>query len=314
MFLRIIFLLILNLVFIYSCTNESGKSNDLNNSESIIDNGKPHLSDSATSSIKLESSSSNDFMQAANITNVIYSMESFYFKDSLKYFICKAKIDEKGTLANVAGIRNEKYEFYDYNFIKQFEINSRSRKIELQSKYFITHGLFSDFPRIFELNNYETNKAFVKCTGICWTAEIPNGETTAYFGYQSKPHSNEGQLNQLGSFYFGLNEELIKEIRFFYEPNQRYHGLVSFSLITKNEKDKISYSSSEIKKLLLWTKNGKSGGEFISGFDILLKLKREVQHKSNNYESIEYIITVKDGNLIGNGLKQTSYGYELILL
>lgn len=290
---------------IYSCSNES---EIVNNSGDSIN----YKSDSAESFIKLQQNDSYNMMQTADITNITYSMESFYFNDTLKYFMCKAKIVETGTLANSHGTRKEKYEFFDYKLIKQFEINSKGRKIELQQNYYITHGLFTDAPRIFELNNYITNKAFVKSSGICWTAETPDKETVAYFGYQSTPPNNK--LNQLGTFYFGINETQESEIRFYYESSQKYHSLVSFSLVPKNKQDKINFSNPNIRKLTLWSQNGNSGNKSITGFDILLKLRREKEHNNNQFENIEYIITVKDGKLYGNGLKQTTYGYQLILL
>lgn len=311
------------LLFVYlvcSCNNSSGipedsdKSLTIDHLDTALQNHSEILTDSATSFINLPPNTQYPFMKGADITNVNYSMKSFYYKDTLRYYICKSKIEETGVFANSHGSRKEKIEFFDYQLTKQFEINAKQRKIELKQAYFMTQGLFTDYPSIFELNSYETNTPFVKCTGSCWTVDIPNGETKAYFGYQAIPGSQREKLNQLGTLYFAINERSVSKIDIFYPENQKYHSLISLYLVPKNEQDRINHSYSEIKNLTLRSQNGNSGKAAITGFDILIKFRREKQDKSNQYENIDYLINVKNGTLKGKGLKLNSNGYQLQLL
>ena len=270
-------------------------------------------SDTCESYINLNSTTPHNLNQDVDISNTIYSLESFKLKDSLQHFVCKTTIEETGTSTWMHGNRSERFEFFDYDFNKKFEISADRREIDLEYEYFITRSLFTDLPRLFELNNYETNEAFVKCSGVCWTAEIPNGKTVAYFGYQSNGPTTDKGLQHLGTLYYGINGHLNSELRFFFYPEQRYHGLVSISLEPEVEGDKTGFTNSEIRKLTLWSQNGKTGKEFITDFEIKVKLKREKIHKSNQYESLDYIIAVDKGELKGNNLIATDYGYQLIL-
>lgn len=307
------------ILFIHSCSSETKKTIDsevIEENKSIESNTvkKEMVSDSGESFINLNSTTPNNLNQGVEISNTIYSLESFKFRDSLQHFVCKATIEESGTSAWMHGNRTEKYEFFDYDFNKKFEISSSRREIELEYEYFITRSLFTDFPRIFELNNYETNKAFVKCSGLCWIAEVPNADNSAYFGYQPNGPATNEKLEHLGTLYYGLNGQLISELRFFYHSKQRYHSIASISLEPKASVDRFSNSGNDTRELTLWSQEGKSGREAITDFEILVKLKREKEHKSNQYETIEYVITLKKGKLTGKGLKATAYGYELILL
>lgn len=301
--------LLLNLI---SCHNTPKESNHSKQHESFSDE-TVRVADTDRSFISFTSIAPSNIGQDVNISNTIYSLESFKFDATLQDFICKASIEETIGFKRMHINRSEKIEFYDYNFHKQFEIGAENREIELKDDYFITRGLFTDIPRSFELNNYETNRAFVKCRGLCWVAEIPNSETIAYFGYQPGGVRNDTGLQHLGTLYYGLNGNLKSELRFYFHPLQRYHGLTSFSLVSKIEEDKITYSNSEIRKLILWSKNGNTGQEFISDFTIKVKLKREKTHKMNEYEDVIYTLTVNEGKLKGKDLEPTTYGYQLIL-
>ena len=136
------------------------------------------------------------------ITNVQYSEEEFDYDYQDQKFICKTTTEKFGKGPGTRPYKESK-EFFDYKLNKVFELNTEFRKIELLDDYYITRGLSRQIPTYFELNNYKTKEAFVKCTGSVWKVEIPNSKTIAFFGYRSNRDYRDTLI--ISEYYFSIN-------------------------------------------------------------------------------------------------------------
>ena len=197
------------------------------------------LFDSAYSKIKVNQTGT--FSQAS-IENTIYSIEYFNYQDTPTSFVTKRTVNDIFAHAQAVVNRSEHIEFFDYQLKKVFEINSAHRSIELKRDYFVTHGVFSDLPRVFELNNYENGEMFTHCWGTCLVAKIPNTKTLAHFGYQPFGFSIDTTLQILGSLTFSINHNLEQELCIWYNPPSNYNNLVNIRFESTNEIDKMSHT------------------------------------------------------------------------
>lgn len=308
-------LFLLSLI-ICSCSDKNNDNVQLQNRETKI---QTDFDDSGESSISIKPNDTTSYFHDITIKNVFYSIE---WIDSNIYgpnFICKTTsiIEHADKFSD--GIYSERKEIFDYSMNKICELAVPHRKIELYDEYYVASDLISEIPDYFELYNYRTQQAFVKCTGQFWTVEIPNTKVVGYFGYQkSRNHFNADSSNLIGVLYFSINQYKNFEIEIKVQESstfKTFNPLISFRLETSNSEDKIGHRGlSEIHNpnLTLWSKNGQENAERLTGFDVVLKIMTNQNDTIlGNNATIEKRIPIIDGLPFG---KNTVNGkYEILL-
>lgn len=272
------------------------------------------LMDSSMSSVEINPVHGLNWGKNIIITNTIYSLQTINYKNERCSFICKSIIEEPGSKDLESHMRSEKINFLDYDLKKFFEIEAEQRRIELKEDYYITHGLFTDFPRTFELNNYETGEEFAHCRGSCLVVKVPNTKTVTHFGFQPLNFSIDTSMQIVGSITFSINHELEQELFIWRNPPAIYHSIVNIRFEPKNEMDKISHTRDVgFRELTLVSKNKQEGKEQISGFDIVLSFKKENPLGSRNWEKVEHTISIINGKITGANVIETDGELDMTL-
>jgi hypothetical protein len=268
---------------------------------SKVDEGQLNaFGDSSYSTIEIDTTQA---LTQITISNITYSVEHFVYENKMTDFISKKTVREEKYYRLSNRSRTEKIEFFDYDLKKVFEITASGRRIELKRDYFITHGLFEDYPRFFELNNYETNESFADCWGKCLEVNVPNSEMVVHFGFSQINFSIDTSLQVFGCITFSINQEIHQTLYLWHETSANYHQMVNINLAPKFESDKISYSNDpNFQKLTLFSTNEKEGKARISGFDIILSFLREKTMGNHDYEKVEHRISITDGEITGENV------------
>lgn len=308
-------LLLIGLI-ICSCSNQFNEKEQQENPAIIV---PKNSDDSGESSISIEPLDTSTFFHNITIKNVVYSIEWIDSNIYGPHFICKTTSTNEHADAFADGIYSERKEIFDFAMNKICELSVPHREIELYSEYYLAKDLFPEAPDYFELYNYRTQKAFIRYTNQFWTVEIPNTKVVGYVGYQkSRNYLNSDSSNLIGVLYFSINQTINFEIEIKSKKSSEFNlfnPLISFKLEASNVEDKIGHRSlSEIRNpnLTLWSKNGKDNIELLTGFDVVLKIKKNQYDKiSDNTETIEKRIPIIDGLPYG---KKTADGrYEMFL-
>lgn len=256
------------------------------------------VGDSSQSSVKLNTVDSLGFFNKIQIENIYYSIEHINYQNDYQKLICKNHVNFKDDSSGPNTLRYEKKEFFDLNMNKLFSISANHRKIELRDDYFVTWGVLVGSPKIFELNNYQTNEPFIKCTGYCRTVEIPSRDTVAYFGNQGNINNPEPNLEPIGTLYYGINETKVEEIQFYHQQEERkFQRFFSIKIIADSVKGKIKPNSPQIIRTTLGLKDD-SKGSGLNGFELQLSFMKTSPSEESNYEKVVHRIKVENGKLI----------------